>query len=358
MGRGTVSDGPQNPTGEPRGDIPPEIPRDQWDRPLILPLGRQIGDKGVAMTRASTLGNALEDQQGISIWKMRQAVWGTAKRKDLVIEAASITDPMGAQKRQLGKIADAALEAAEIDAAARTGTALHSLTERVDAGHGLPEVAEEYAESLAAYAEKMSRVRVLASEVFVVNDDLQAAGTFDRLITPKHPWPTPDGGVIMPGEAVIMDLKTSSTSDYFGIKFCVQCKVYGGGTPYRHPGHRLDWPGGDRPHQKWALILHMPAGGATAEWFWVDLEQGARLAELAITVREWRKVKDLVLPAPVPAPVADSAVTDPDSAIVTAGDLLSAVRGCETEPELEALYGAHEALWTDEHTEAAREVLA
>ncbi len=103
----------------------PAIARDRWGRPLITPIG---GGKPIGYTRVSTLAKAIDDTEGLTQWKLRQAIIGLTRRSDLISLAASKTD----DKATLNRVAKEAMDAADSGAAANTGTALHSFTETAD----------------------------------------------------------------------------------------------------------------------------------------------------------------------------------------------------------------------------------
>lgn len=328
---------PNNPTRHaPTSGMPPEIPRDRWGRPLIKARGSRRD--GVPYTRASTLGGTLEDQYGLSQWRQRMVVWGMGRRADLVLaaQAASSED-----KSVLGEIVDKAMEAAETSAAATIGTALHAITELVDRGEPLPDVGPVHEPMLVAYRELIAHFRVHGIEQFVACDEIQTAGTFDRILSPVGELMAPDGSVFTEDDRLVGDLKTSGTADYFGIKFAVQLASYAHGEPYVHPGKRPGWPDGIEPSRAWGLIIHAPSGGATADLYWVDLVEGWEAAHLAVTVRDWRKRKDLVLPAGLPV------LETPDPA------LGMRIRNAPSRRALEDLYDDHEDIWADEHTDLA-----
>lgn len=351
--------GPANPQHRREGDIPQEIPRDRWGRPKIYLPGDEIGT-GIAIpksyTRASTLGGALEDQTNLGEWKKRVVAYGLSRRRDLVLAAASVPTWDGLDdKKRLAEIAEQAMASAEAGAAATMGTAIHALADRLDRGEPIPDIGEDrYA--LDAYAELRRHFTVHAIEQFLVCDELEVAGTADRVLSPLGIMTAPDGTKIRPTDRLIDDLKTSSTSDYFGIKFCVQLAVYAHGVPYEHGRGRYDWPDGRRPRQDWGLIMHVPSGGSSAQLHWVNLQLGWELAKLAVGVREWRKHKGLVVPAELPRPE-----------FVEHGDIspqLGLMKLIQTEPagpdlrdRLTALWSQHARLWTDQHTAAVRERL-
>jgi hypothetical protein len=331
---------PANPVGAPSSDVPPEIPRDQWKRPLLTPAG---GGKPMPYTRASTLGGTLEDQFGISEWRLRLAVWAVAHSRALQLEGLAIetTDALP-DKAALGELAQRALSVADADAAARIGTAYHAMTERIDAGEPIPDVGGEDRYALEAYAELAGAFTMHAMEQFVACDEVETAGTFDRLVSPKGVMTAPDGTRITPDDRLIDDLKTSSSAKFFGLKFAVQLAVYANGEPYRHPGVRPGWPDGIAPRTDWALIMHVPSGGSSAMPHWVDLRAGWEAARLACTVRDWRKRRDLVVPAERPSVPMDQALNG--------AGLRSLIEHAADRQACKALWVQHKSMWSAEHT--------
>lgn len=348
--------GPANPQHRREGDIPVEIPRDRWGRPKIMLPGDTSG-LGKAYTRASTLGGALEDQTNLGEWKKRVVAYGLSRRRDLILAAASVPTWDGLDdKKRLAEIAEQAMSSAEANAAATMGTALHALADRLDKGEPIPDIGEDrYA--LDAYTELRRHFTVHAIEQFLVCDELEVAGTTDRVLSPLGIMTAPDGTKIGPEDRLIDDLKTSSTADYFGIKFCVQLAVYSRGVPYVHGKGRLPWPDGIAPRQDWGLIMHVPSGGSAAQLYWVDLALGWELAKLAADVREWRKHKGLVVAAELPRPAfAEHGES---------GEMVGLLRLIESEPagpdlrdRLTALWSQHARVWTDQHTAAVQARLA
>jgi hypothetical protein len=350
---------PANPQHRREGDLPQEIPRDRWGRPKIILPGDESKDAalGKAYTRASTLGGVLEDQTNLGEWKKRVVAYGLARRRDLILAAASVPTWDGLDdKKRLAEIAEQAMQSAEAGAAATIGTAIHALADRLDMGEEIPDVGEDrYA--LDAYAELRRHFTVHAIEIFTVCDELEVAGTADRVLSPLGIMTAPDGTKIRPEDRLIDDLKTSSTAQYFGIKFAVQLAVYAHGIPYEHGKGRLDWPDGRRPRQDWGLIMHVPSGGSAAQLHWVNLQLGWELARLAVSVREWRRRKDLVVPAELPRP--DFAEHG------ESGEQVGLLRRIEEEPlgadlrdRLTALWRQHARVWTDQHTKAVEKRLA
>jgi hypothetical protein len=369
---------PANPVKSPTSDVPREILRDRHKRPLIVTPTGEVRP----YTRASSMGGVLEDQTGLGIWKQRQVTWAIAHSRTLRLRAQAVaTTTEQPDKRELGRIAWDAMEFADSNEAAQRGTAFHSLSERHDAGLPMPDLDAADAAVMAAYAGLIRHFTVHGMEQFVVCDALDAAGTYDRLLSPKVDLVLPDGTVIAPGDRVIDDLKTSSTADYFGLKFAIQETIYGNGTPYRgwidrdelerlgydHDlpldeldrlplkvkvaitrGERLDWPDGIAPRRDVGLIMHVPSGGSTAQLYAVDLVAGLELAHMAKAVQVARARKDLVRPV---AGMASSAATM--SAGLNGAGLASLIDAVDppTKEAFNALWAQHKGVWTAEHTQ-------
>jgi hypothetical protein len=178
-----------------------EIKRDRWGRPLITPVG---GGKAVGYTRASSLGSALEDNYGLTLWKQRMTAIGVASRRDLVLAAnASQGD-----KTKLNDVVNQAMEAAQSSARASIGTSMHSYAEMVDRGQDPGYIPEEFAADLAAYRTLTEPLfEHAAIEQFCVCDELKVAGTPDRVSRLRKDMTAPDDTVIPAGAVLITDEK-------------------------------------------------------------------------------------------------------------------------------------------------------
>lgn len=332
---------PSNPTGKSKGsrDLPPEVPRDQWDRPRIVPPGHDPHEEPPrdGYTRASTLGGVLEDQFGLNEWKSRLVGRGVALRPDLVVAFKSLRSmDRSEDKKAATSLVKKALEVAEADAKATVGTAIHGLTDRYDSGEEVPH-ADDYEPTMVAYRAAIEDFIVHGIEVFVVADAITTAGTFDRLVSPRGLMVAPDGTRYGPNDRLIWDLKTSQTADYFGLKFCVQLTVYAHGDVYVPGEGRLPWPDGIAPDRRWGLILHAPSGGDIAQLYWVNLTLGVKLIELALEVKKWRSFKDLIFKADPPIQLSLE-------------ELISASKDGD---DLTALYASYKPLWTPLHSSLA-----
>jgi hypothetical protein len=251
-----------------------DIPRDRWGRPLIEPEG---GGKAVPYTRMSTLAKALDDKTALTKWKQRQTIIGLAARPDLVQVAQSVKG----DDRKLDEIAETAMVAAESERAANLGTALHALSEQVDAGADINDLPEWARADMTAYRAALAGIEILAMEMFVVVDEIQAAGTFDRLVR------LPDGRV------VVADLKTGKHEPRYPMGVTQQIAGYSRGHLYDPEKHRI----GHLPtlgiSQDVGLLIHAPAGTGTCDLYLLDLHVGWDLVRVSLAVRETFKKKVL-----------------------------------------------------------------
>jgi hypothetical protein len=117
-----------------------------------------------------------------------------------------------------------------------------------------------------------------AVEVFVVLDEWQVAGTFDRLLLRQRDRRT-----------ILADLKTGANLDFSWQSFAAQLAAYSRGVRY-------DVDTGTRTpldvDQEVGLIIHLPANEERCELHEVDLTVGWQAFERSMWVREWRKAKD------------------------------------------------------------------
>jgi hypothetical protein len=250
------------------------IPRDRWGRPMVTPEG---GGKPVPHTRVSTLAKTLDDQTGLMKWKQRQTIIGVAKRVDLYTLAKSC----GNNTQTLNEVAAQAMDAADSSAAANTGTALHSFCEAVDLGHDIDPPAQ-YAPEIAAYRKATEVLTVVLAERFCVNDQLQAAGSFDRLVR------LPDG------RTVIADIKTGKDAPRYATATAAQMAIYANSKLYNlGTGERTELPG--PLDLTMGLLIHLPIGTGACHIHKVDLAFGWQLAQVAVEVRAMRKTKPATL---------------------------------------------------------------
>jgi len=273
----------------------PDILRDDFGRPLVEPPG---GGGRIAYQRPTTFSGALDAGAGLTDWKLCHAVHNISQRPDLILAAAT-ADPNEKPRRRggrspIGKIVDKVLEPA--DAAANTGTALHSYTEKLDRGEQLGRIPEPFGADLKAYEAATAGVEWTAAETFRVYDPWKLAGTADRI------------GYFR-GQLVVADIKTGSID--YPTKFALQLAVYAHSLPY-DTNTDTRGPAETGLDLTRALIIHLPAGQGRCTLHWIDIEKGWELCHLAKQVWDARGVRGLLQPVSAKPTFADRARTAPD----------------------------------------------
>lgn len=250
-----------------------EIPRDRWGRPMVMP---PKGTKRVAYRRATTFVGCLDDMNGLMKWMSRQVAYGMGQRKDLVLAAAA-ADP--ADKKKIGEIAEKAAEHAKgvTGDAAETGTALHSLTERIDRGNELGVVPQEYQADIEAYRKATANIEFTEIETFRVHDDFKVAGTADRIGR-------------LNGRLMIMDIKSGSID--YPHKMAMQLAVYARSVAYDIATDKRV-PDAEPIDLNRGVIIHLPAGQGRCDLYEIDISKGWGACLIAKQVWDWRGRKDL-----------------------------------------------------------------
>ena len=248
-------------------------------------------------SRCTSFVSVLDDTTQLQAWKLRITLTGLGVDHALLAELDR-TDPD--DKDALNSIAERAFEVGDGHAKAQKGTDLHTLTEYVDKGWPLPasltdyETGQERPVTLQDRADLAAWQRVVedcgfifnGSECFVVQDEYQIGGTYDRRADPREP--------VCPCELpVILDLKTGRI-DYGAGKIAQQLAVYAHSKDY-------DPVTGERSDQDVCthigIVVHLPQGTGEATVHVVDLEAGWAAVELSSRVREHRRMaKQMIWP--------------------------------------------------------------
>lgn len=294
----------------------PQIERDRWGRPIVV---LPDGSKRVPYRRCTTFIDVLDDRYNLELWKQRQVADGLARRPDLVLKAAAAAG----DKTELNEVTKQALEAAGSSSAATTGSAVHSITEQIDRGLDamIPPTATA---DIDAYRAATAHLSMRLIEVFVVHDEYQVGGTFDRVVE-------------LDGVRYVADIKTGSI-DYASSKIAMQLAVYARSKLYEiRSGRRSNLD----VHQQRGLVIHLPAGAGECTLHWADLDAGWEGAQLCRDVWQWRARKGL-LDASAPQPP----------------DLPELIERCGDTESLRALWEAHQTVWTEAHTAAAKARIA
>lgn len=276
------------------------VVRDQWGRPFVTtdggPLqfkeGRKTPTNAVGYTRVSTLAGVLDDKENLAPWKAAMTAIGVVREPSVYAQLGSLMskhkDPWNSAKYQMKQLVERAQQAASSDDGSGKGTAFHEFTEVVDEGRWpefLPPALEPW---LTAYAERIAEYDILLAEGFVVVDELQAAGSFDKLMRHK------ETGVIRIG-----DLKSGKSDPMYPMKAMIQFAAYAHGELY-------DQSTGDRKpvhpdiDLKEALLIHAPIRSeldAYCKVYPVDIEAGWEYAKLAVKVSAARKATKKALVA-------------------------------------------------------------
>lgn len=217
-------------------------------------------------------------------WLAANAMVGMVKDRSIAAQVGSLTSKYGDPwnvpegKKAIKPLVKRAQEAGGSSEASSLGTAFHEFCEVVDEGRWPEFAPPELTPWLHAYREAMSDYEHIDSEVFVVNDELETAGSFDRVVG------TPEGLV------VVGDIKSGKHDPSYPLKVTMQVAIYANSLRYdqvtgvRTPIHPdLDL--------KTGLLIHAPirGGGKPAvKIYALDLEFGMEMARLAVAVRKAR----------------------------------------------------------------------
>ena len=283
----------------------PEAKRDRYGRYLLkdprtgqYKTGR--GGEPEGFTRATTFNKTLSDTYALSQWGKRNVMVGAAKRPDLVAQAFG--KDVRADKKHLDQLVGQATEAAGDKVGANLGTALHEMTEQLDAGSlVLGEAPVAQLPELTAYMQRVHSVGMTFRREWIerttmtslVGEDV--AGTFDRI------------GTLTDGSNIIVDLKTGRDPMTYGDReIAIQLLVYALGVNQFgiYDWNRDEWEQqGPQVREDLALVIHLPAqrddgSPAFCDLYWVglsdpDVMEAARQSAFA---RKWRNKKGLSRP--------------------------------------------------------------
>ena len=271
-------------------EIPEGILRDQWGRPLIFPPGET---KAVPYTRVSTMANYLDNKSGLTVWKNRMITLGMGLDEDTAAMAAALPPLTGDKKKDgptnalLDEYAETAMRAAGAHRKREWGTAVHGFTETGQEGH--PHVPARMQSDVDSYWARVREynMRLVASEVFLVNDELRCAGTVDDLYYCYL------YGLIVGDKktgrenvrSVIMQMAIYANSMVYnpetGERTSLQSLAEGQGFTKIPP-----------LNLKAAFYIHIPKGEGRTEFIEANIEEGYRRARVAAEVRDMNTQKD------------------------------------------------------------------
>lgn len=245
-----------------------------------------VDGKNKRLSRPSSWGKILDDENALVNWKIDRACEGVAKDPALQARYSAIKPDDRAAYKELREIA---INAGRGDQAADIGTALHAMSERWEDPEDDFEPPEQYASRLRQYSKVLDEFGLVSEmiEYQVVSLKWGAAGTADRLYRNVRPIVTPDGEVHPPGTLFVGDLKTGKKLDFSLPGYCVQMAIYADGELYDVVNDEfLPTP---EINKDWGLLVHLPAEGDECKLIWCDMGVGAHGAELVRQVKEWRR---------------------------------------------------------------------
>lgn len=264
--------------------------RDRWGRYLVLPPG---GTKPVGYTRATTIAKLLDDQGGLMNWRSRMVTLGLVQRADLYAMASTI-DPD--DKKALDQLCERAAEAGGATVRRDLGTAFHAILEKFWTQPDF-EVPSAYKNDVHSVVDALANAGLTVvdgmNEQIVIHDRLQIAGTFDLIVEDAT------------GNKYIADIKTGSSVTFGALAFAIQLAIYANADAIYKQGRaddgsddqRLPMPNVD---QTVGVIIHIQPGSGFCEIHQLDLTIGRDALDLAMAVRDARKLKPIIPWAKVP----------------------------------------------------------
>lgn len=277
--------------------------------------GWYLDHEGNEWQRVSTLIKRVEtDTYNLDQWKLRQVAEGLAVRDDLVLSLKAMGRPGAngwspADKKKIGGIVRDAMSAAKQADGARRGTAYHDLTERLDRGENIESVARGLPAGVGSMIRAYDFLRRnngwvnVEIERTVVNDQLLAGGTFDRVerIGPLGamlgPWECQHGHLHAGDESqFVTDVKSEAEPWKNGLHIAPQLAIYSRAKRMWIPTGGTVMVGGSKttdpkevPNGKYvpmpcvrqdiAVVVHTVEG--SAEPLLLNLDPGWRLAKRA-----------------------------------------------------------------------------
>lgn len=208
----------------------PEPKRDQWGRYLLPhPVhglysdGKDKPNRRNGWMRATTFAKLAADTFSLTRYNERLTLLGATLRPDVV--ALAHGKHVKRDNKELNRLVTEVKETAGAKVAANIGTAVHSFTERVDAGTmKVDDVPESYRQHVESYLKVLAEnglepVPGLIERTTLVDEwGKVIVGTFDRVLYHRAS-----------GTYLIGDLKTGETLDWGKMEIAVQLALYAHG---------------------------------------------------------------------------------------------------------------------------------
>jgi hypothetical protein len=268
----------------------PEVTRDRWGRPVI---------DGVTYLRPSSVAKQLDDNSNLIEWAAGMTALGMGRSPDLVALASTKKDWKACKE-----ISKRARDRAGSGAGRDMGTAIHEATEALDYGEDVSHLPSDLLKDAQAYvaARESLNLDPLAAEVFVVNRQIGAAGTFDRLVGAN-------AEIVGLGfwepytNTLITDIKTTKWEEgqdpyaaaeyaakYNALSWSIQLATYSRAEP-----HGATWGDlGGAPSLNTGIVWCIPRGSGVCVPVWLDLQAGWGFAQTAMSVYDARKANPVI----------------------------------------------------------------
>lgn len=247
--------------------------------PMLVPRGAPDGVRS-RYTRASSFADRVMSKDHIWTWERRYIARGLGLRPDLAELASGETyrssklvtgtDALKenrASGKRLDEIIERAKDAAGIAHQADRGTAVHQwLSRGPSAAHEAPEALRPYLDGAWAALRRAGLI-VVATELFIANDEVMAAGTFDVLLYD-----------IVNDRYILGDWKTGDKDPGFVIQQSIYAngELYDTDTDERAPFEALT--GGELVDRYDALIFDVKPEGTKI--YEIDISLGWELTKM------------------------------------------------------------------------------
>lgn len=300
--------------------------------------------------RATTIAGYMEDKEGLISWMSAMTAFGLLKSKSLQMSLSLLS-----WKEDKAKVKDIVARAKSFgggDDAADIGTAFHRLIERYVAGEEIDRdlLPEGFGEALDAWIAYQSQngITVEASELTVVDDAHQIAGTADAVFSFAEDVRTPFG-VVKAGQGIIGDFKTGSVSELSGLKMSQQLSIYSHATPYDAGRNvRTDWPLEINPDI--GLILKVDLDNAKIIPWWLDLKSAYEWIDLSLKVSATRTAaKKAIVQEDVTK--SKGTIQKPQDGALGAREVGKLITAATSRAELQKIHREHGDAFTDAMTE-------
>ena len=267
--------------------LPEPIRRDRYGRYQVL---APDGKKPEGYTRATTVAKALDDTSNLMAWGRRMTALGLASRPDLL---AMVQTTDNTDKKALDRLCESASEAGGATARRDLGTALHKMFEESCVTPGYQPPATYAADILSIHqALRAAGLQVVdeCSELMVVIDRHKIAGMADLIVER-----------ISDGELFIADLKTGSSVEWGALGWAIQLSIYANADNIYIQGSAADGSEDLRApmpavNKDEAIIIHCEPESGSCDLHTLDIKRGFEALEVAMSVREWRKKRKLLVP--------------------------------------------------------------